>query len=142
MSMQVANWDYPGNIVRQALHKPPAPALATHVADSGQSSVQAGAGQPGQPVSPRVQPAGAGAVLEVQDRLESRSASQGNNLLVQEQVNGQSAEPSPHLSGLSPRTDHVLEVDPQEIRRSGRQRSQFYPYQAGTGGMEKSDNKV
>ena len=128
MMKQVADWDYPGNIVRQALHKPPAPALAIHVADSGRSSVRAGAGQPGQPASPRVQPAGAGAVLEVQDRLESRSASQGNNILVQEQVDGQLAKQSPHLSGLSPRTDHVLEVGPQEIRRSGRQRSQFYPY--------------
>ena len=89
----LADWDYPGNVVRQAFHKPPAPApapaLAPHVADSGQSSVRAGSGQPGQPDSPRVQPAGAGAVLEVQDRLGSGSASQKNNLVVQEHVDGQ-----------------------------------------------------
>ena len=53
MMRQVTDWDYPGNIVRQALHKPPA--LATHVADSGQSNVRAGAGQPGQPASVREQ---------------------------------------------------------------------------------------
>ena len=129
------------------MHKPPAPALAPHVADSGQSNVQAGAGQPGQPASPRVQPARAGAVLEVQDRLESRSASKRNNLVVQEQVDGQLGEPSQQLSyavppGPSPSAEHVVEVGPPEVRRSGRQRSQFSPYQAGTGGMEKSDNKV
>ena len=95
-----------------------------------------------EPAKPRVQPAGAGAVLEVQDRLKTRSASQGNNLVMQEQVDGQLVESSPHLSGLSPSTENVLEVGPQEIRRSGRQRSQFSPYQAGTGGMEKLDNKV
>ena len=137
---QVADWDYPGNVVRQAFHKPPAPALVPHVADSGQSCGRAGAGQPDQPASPRVQPAGAGAVLEVQDRLASRSASQGNNLVVQDSVGGQLVEPSPNLSGPSPRA--IVEVGPQEIRTSGRQRSQIYAYQAGAGGMEKSDNKV
>ena len=137
---QVADWDYPGNVVRQAFHKPPAPALVPHVADSGQSCGRAGAGQPDQPASPRVQPAGAGAVLEVQDRLASRSASQGNNLVVQDSVGGQLVEPSPNLSGPSPRA--IVEVGPQEIRTSGRQRSQIYAYQAGAGGMEKLDNKV
>ena len=137
---QVADWDYPGNVVRQAFHKPPAPALVPHVADSGQSCGRAGAGQPGQPASPRVQPAGAGAVLGVQDRLGSRSASQGNNLVVQDSVGGQLVEPSPNLSGPSPSA--IVEVGPQEIRRSGRQCSQIYPYQAGAGGMKKSDNKV
>ena len=137
---QVADWDYPGNVVKQAFHKPPAPALVPHVADSGQSCGRAGAGQPDQPASPRVQHAGAGAVLEVQDRLASRSASQGNNLVVQDSVGGQLVEPSPNLSGPSPRA--IVEVGPQEIRTSGRQRSQIYAYQAGAGGMEKSDNKV
>ena len=91
---QVVDWDYPGNILRQALHK--LPALGTHAADSGESNVRAGAGQPGQPVSVREQPAGAGAVLEGQDRLENRSASQKNNLVVQ--VDGQLGEPSPQQS--------------------------------------------
>ena len=46
MMEQIADWDYPGNIVRQALRKPPAPALGSHVADLGQSRGQAGAVQP------------------------------------------------------------------------------------------------
>jgi hypothetical protein len=57
----------------------------------------------------------------VQDRLETRRASQKNNLVVQEQVDGQLGEPSPSA-------EHVVEVGPQEVRRSGRQRSQFSPY--------------
>ena len=76
----------------------------------------------------------------MQDRLASRSASQGNNLVVQDSVGGQLVEPSPNLSGPSPSA--IVEVGPQEIRRSGRQCSQIYPYQAGAGGMKKSDNKV
>ena len=140
MMKQVADWDYPGNVVRQAFHKPPAPALVPHVADSGQSCGQAGAVQPVQSASPRVQPAGAGAVLEVQDRLASRGVSQGNNLVVQDSVGGQLVKLPPNLLGPSPSA--IVEVGPVEIRRSGRQRSQMYPYQAGAGGMEKSDNRV
>ena len=41
---QVVDWDYQGNILRHALHKPPA--LGIHAADSGGSNVRAGAGQP------------------------------------------------------------------------------------------------
>ena len=91
-----------------------------------------------------MQPARAGTVLEVEDRLETRSASQKNNLVVQEQVDGQLGEQQSYAvpPGPSPSTEHVVEVGPPEVHRSGRQRSQFSPYQAGTGGMEKSDNKV
>ena len=130
---EIADWDYPGNIVRQALHKPPAPALSSHVADSGQSHGQAGAVQPVQSASPRVQPAGAGAAREVQDRLASKSSSQGNDLVVQDSVGGQLVKAPQILSGSSPSTS--AEVGPQEIRRSGRQRSQLNTYQAGTSGM-------
>ena len=76
----------------------------------------------------------------VMDRLASRGASQGNNLVVQDSVGGQLVELPPNLSGTSPSA--IVEVGPQETRRSGRQHSQVYPYQAGAGGMEKSDNRV
>ena len=49
-----------------------------------------------------MQPAGAGAVLEVQDRLASRGASQGNNLVVQDSVGGHLFESPQILSGPSP----------------------------------------
>ena len=132
---QVADWDYPGNIVRQAFHKPPA--LSPHAADSGGSNVRAGGGQP---VSVRGQPAGAGVVLESQDRLENRSASQIDNLVVQ--VDGQLREPSPHQSnGAPPSLEQAVEVGLPEVRRSSRQRSNISPYQAGTGGMEPKSDK-
>ena len=134
---QVVEWDYPGNVLRQALHK--SQALGTHVADSGGSNVRAGAGQP---VSVREQTAGAGVVLEGQDRLENRSASQKNNLVVQ--VDGQLGKPSPQQSYAvpprpSPSLELGVEVGLPEVRRSGRQRSHCSPYQAASGGMEKLD---
>ena len=132
---QVADWDYPGNIVRQAFHKPPA--LSPHAADSGGSNVRAGGGQP---VSVRGQPARAGVVLESQDRLENRSASQIDNLVVQ--VDGQLREPSPHQSnGAPPSLEQAVEVGLPEVRRSIRQRSNISPYQARTGGMESRSDK-
>ena len=140
MMEQIADLDYPGNIVRQAFCKPPVPSLGSHVADSGQSRGQAGAVQPVQSASPRVQPVGAGAVLEVEDRLASRGSSQGNNLVVQDSVGGHLVESPQILSGPSPSAS--AEVGPKEIRRSGRQRSQLNPYQAGTLGMENSDSRV
>ena len=143
---QVADWDYPGNIVRQAFHEPPA--LSLHAADSGGSNVRAGGGQP---VSVRGQPAGAGAVLDSQDRLENRSASQIDNLVVQEygrlrgpspHQDGQLREPSPHLSnGAPPSLEQAVEVGLPDVRRSNRQRSNILPYQAGTGGMEPKSDK-
>ena len=77
--------------------------------------------------------------MESQDRLENRSASQIDNLVVQ--VDGQLREPSPHLSnGAPPSLEQAVEVGPPDVRRSNRQRSNILPYQAGTGGMEpKSD---
>ena len=136
---QVADWDYPGNIVRSALRKPPA--LSTHAADSGGSSARA---EGGQPVSDRGQPAGAGVVLGRQDRLENRSASQKDNLVVQ--VDGQLNEPSPHQSngvppGPSPSLEQAVEVGRPEVRRSVRQRSNISPCQAGTLGMESRSDK-
>ena len=127
------------------MRKPPA--LITHTADTGGSSAQA---EGGQPVSDRGQPAGAGVALESQDRLENRSASQIDNLLVQEygqltgpspHQDGQLREPSPHLSnGAPPGLEQAVEVGQPDVRRSSRQRSNILPYQAGTGGMEpKSD---
>ena len=109
--------------------------MGTHGADSGESSVRAGVGQP---VSGREQPAGAGVVLEGQGRLENRSASQKNNLVVQVQVDGQFGAPSPQqsnvvLPGPSASLEQAVEVGLPEVRRSGRQRSQFSPYQAGSG---------
>ena len=84
MMEQIADWDYPGNIVRQALCKPPAPVQSSHVADSGQSRGQAGAVQPVQTARPRGQPAGAGPTLEVLDRLASGRSSDGHDLVVQD----------------------------------------------------------
>ena len=143
---QVADWDYPGNIVRSALRKPPA--LSTHAADTGGSSARA---EGGQPVSDRGQPAGAGVVLGRQDRLENRSASQIDNLVVQEygqlrgpspHQDGQLREPSPHQSnGAPPSLEQAVEVGLPEVRRSSRQRSHILPYQAGTGGMEPKSDK-
>ena len=143
---QVADWDIPGNIVHQAFHKPPA--LSLHAADSGGSNVRAGGSRP---VSDRGQPAGAGVVLESQDRLENRSASQIDNLVVQEygqltgpspHQDGQLREPSPHQSnGAPPSLEQAVEVGLPEVRRSSRQRSNILPYQAGSGGMEPKSDK-
>ena len=138
LMQQVANWDYPGNIL-SVLRKPSA--LGTHVADSGGSNARA---ESGQPVSVRDQPAGAGVVLERQDRLENRSASQTDNLVVQ--VDGQLRESSPQQSdgappGSSPNLGQPIEVGLPEVRRSSRQRSHISPYQAGTGGMEGKSDK-
>ena len=143
---QVADWDIPGNIVHQAFHKPPA--LSLHAADSGGSNVRAGGSQP---VSDRGQPAGAGVVLESQDRSGSRRASQLDNDVVQEygqltgpspHQDGQLREPSPHLSnGAPPGLEKAVEVGQPDVRRSSRQRSHILPYQAGTGGMEPKSDK-
>ena len=138
LMQQVANWDYPGNILA-VLRKPSA--LGTHVADSGGSNARA---ESGQSVSVRDQPAGAGGVLGRQDRLDIRSVSQSDKSVVQ--VNGQLREPSPQQSngvplGPSPHLEQPIEVGLPEVRRSSRQRSHISPYQAGTGGMEGKSDK-
>ena len=100
--------------------------------------IQEGA-EGGKPVSVRGHPAGAGVVLERQDRLENRSASQTDNLVVQ--VDGQLRGPSPQQSDgalprPSPSLEQAVEVGLPNVRRSSRQRSHISPYQAGSGGME------
>ena len=129
---QVADWAIPGNILHQAFHKPPA--LSLHAADSGGSNVRAGGSRP---VSDREQPAGAGVVLESQDRSGSRSASQIVNDVVREygqltgpspHQDGQLREPSPHLStGAAPGLEKAVEVGQPDVRRSSRQRSNILP---------------
>ena len=144
---QIADWDIPGNSLYQAFHKPPA--LSLHAADAGESSGRAGGAGP---VSDRAQPAGAGVVLESQDRSESRSASQIVNDVVQEygqltgpspHQDGQLREPSPHQSNGAPLSlEQAVEVGQPDVRRSSRQRSNILPYQAGTGGMEPKSDKI
>ena len=121
--------------------KPSAP--STHVADSGGSKARAESGQPAS-VSVSDQRARAGVVLEGQGRLDIRSVSQSDKSVVQ--VDGQLREPSPQQidgaqPGLSPSLGQSVEVGLPEVRRSIRQRSQIFPYQAGTGGMEGSSDK-
>ena len=142
---QVADWDIPGNILHQAFHKPPA--LSLH-ADSGGRKGRAGGSRP---VSDRGQPAGAGVVLESQDRLETRSASQLDNNVVQEyrqltepspHPDGVLGEPSPHKNyGAPPGLEKAVEVGQPDVRRSGRQRSNVVPYQAGSAGLEGTGQK-
>ena len=116
LMQQVANWDYPGNIL-SVLRKPSA--LGTHVADSGGSNARAESGQ-------------------------HISASQTDKSVVQ--VDGQLREPSPQQSDgapprPSPSLEQAVEVGLPGVRRSIRQRSHISPYQAGTGGMEGSSDK-
>jgi hypothetical protein len=126
------------NIMEQvwpvALRKSPAPGQKSHVDDSGQSSGQARAVQPVQAASPGGQPAGAGPTREVPVRLASGRSSDGINLAVQDSGGGHLVKSPRILTGPSPSVS--TEVGPNELRRSGRQRSQLSPYQAGTSGME------
>ena len=142
---QVSDWNIPGNILHQVFHEPPP---LSHYADSGGSNGGAGGSRP---VSAREQPAGAGVVLESQDRSVHRSASQINTDVVQEygqltrpspHRDGHLREPSPHLNnGAPPGLEKVVEVGLPDVRRSVRQRFNILPYQAGSGGMEGNGQK-
>ena len=120
--------------------------LSLH-ADSGGSNGGAGGSRP---VSAREQPAGAGGVLESQDRSVHRSASQINTDVVQDghltgpspHRDGHLREPSPHLNnGAPPSLEKGVEVGLSDVRRSVRQRSNVLPYQAGSGGIEGNGQK-
>ena len=126
--------------MRAALHKPPA--LSTHAAHSAGSSARPEGGQPGSAVSGQPAGAGAGVVLDRQDRLVGKSASQLDNLAMQEDA--QLAEPSPSNGASpepSPSLEKAVEVGRPEIRRSVRTRGHISPYQAGTSGMESRSDR-
>jgi len=126
---QVADWDTPGNILYSAFHKPPA--LALHSADAGESREPVGgAGL----ASPREQPAGARGDSEGLDR-SGRITLRDSNDLVQDY--GLVTRTSPHVSkGAAPSPESTIEVGPQNVRRSVRQKAQVIPFQAGQGGLE------
>ena len=135
--MQVAaNMENPG--ILSVLRKPvPGPGK---LADAGQSRVQAeqgGRAGPGSAGSRQLASTGQGSggtggVLSGQGRL----ASQGSTLSDTPVVQASGPQGGPHQAGKaqgSPHTGQTLEVS---LRRSGRQRSQISPYQAGSSGME------
>ena len=137
MMHQVANMDYPGNILK-VLRKPSA--QSSNVADSGVSKSRAGSDQP---TSPEQGAGGSCLVLERRRRLDIRSASQLDNSVVQDNT---LTDPSPHqtdraLAGLSPSLGQYIEVGLPAVRRSTRQRSHISHYQAGSGGMEGSSDR-
>ena len=138
MMHQVANMDYPGNILK-VLRKPSA--QSSNVADSGVSKSRAGSDQP---TSPEQGAGGSSLVLEGQRRLDLRSSSQLDNSVVQ--VDGTLRDPSPHQTdeaqaGSSPSLGQSIEVGLPAVRRSTRQRSHISHYQAGSGGMEGSSDR-
>ena len=125
---QVADWDTPGNILYSAFHKPPA--LGLHSADAGESREPVGgAGL----ASPREQPAGARGDSEGQDR-SGRTTFRDSNDLVQEY--GLVTRTSPHVSkGAAPSPESTIEVGPQNVRRSVRQKAQVIFFSGRTGGF-------
>ena len=137
MIMEVAaNMDNSG--ILRVLRKPLVPEPGK-VADVEQSRVQAeqggraGKGRAGsrqQPASTGQCSGGAGGVLSGQDRLASQGVTPSDTPVVQ--VGGPLE--GPHQAGGAQGAKRLGQTVEVGLRRSGRQRSRIFPYQAGSGG--------